>query len=150
MFRHSINFKTKVYPCFLITKRTFKSCATSLKSFSISKWYRNIWIPKLVEPPYSHVTQVGDPVLRQISDPVPDEFITSKEINFLITTMINVLRKYECVGLAAPQVGISLRIIVMEFSEKLKGKFSPAVYKTRQMETLPLTVIYYLILCFSI
>lgn len=44
------------------------------------------------------------------------------------------------VGLAAPQIGVGLRIIVMESSEQLKEKYPAAVYKARGCEILPMTV----------
>lgn len=108
------------------------------KSFQI--WYQSLWVPKVLEPPYRHIVQIGDPVLRQRASPVPVEAITSKNVQFFIQNMITVLRKYKAVGLSAPQIGISLRVIVMEFTEKTKCEFSIELQKTRQMEVLPLTV----------
>lgn len=54
--------------------------------------------------------------------------------------MENVLNAYRLVGIAAPQIGISLRIILIQFKENLKENFTPEVYRARQMQTLPLTV----------
>uniref|UniRef100_A0A1A9VTU1 Peptide deformylase n=1 Tax=Glossina austeni TaxID=7395 RepID=A0A1A9VTU1_GLOAU len=71
---------------------------------------------------------------------VPEEAIKEPEIADFVDQMIKMLRKYNCVGIAAPQIGISLRIIVMECKENLKEKFSKEVYLAREMSTLPLTV----------
>ncbi|CAD7084721.1 unnamed protein product [Hermetia illucens] len=120
-------------------KRLFRTSATNLTGFK--KWYRGLWEPKMVGPPYSHVTQIGDPILRKKSEPVPTEAVKSNEMNLLIEQMIDVLRKYELVGVAAPQIGIGLRIIAMEFREDLVKKFPPAVYGARQMSPLPMTVV---------
>lgn len=102
--------------------------------------YREFWAPKVTEPPYQHAVQVGDPVLRRKCDPVPDEGIGSPEIKFLISLMTNVMHKYKCVGLAAPQIGIPLRVVALEFKAEYKKDFSPEVIRTRNMQELPLTV----------
>ncbi|XP_043654923.1 peptide deformylase, mitochondrial [Drosophila teissieri] len=91
-------------------------------------------------PPYRHFTQIGDPVLRQRAEEVPTEDIDSVEINQIIEGMVKVLRHYDCVGVAAPQVGIPLRIIVMEFREGKQEQFKPEIYEERKMSTLPLAV----------
>lgn len=54
--------------------------------------------------------------------------------------MEQVLHDYRLFGLAAPQIGVSLRIILMEFKENLKENFTPEVYKARDMAPMPLTV----------
>lgn len=71
---------------------------------------------------------------------VPVEKIKSDEIQQLIKQMKSVLNDYELVGLAAPQIGISSRIIIMEASERLIEKYPKEVYNSRQMSILPLTV----------
>ncbi|XP_058460258.1 peptide deformylase, mitochondrial-like isoform X2 [Malaya genurostris] len=114
---------------------------TTSQLTSFARWYRGLWEKgPLNEPPYNHVTQIGDPVLRQKSSLVPPEAVTSPEVRLLVKLMTDVMRKYDCVGLAAPQIGISLRILVMEFKEKLRDEYTSIEYKTREMNTLPLTV----------
>lgn len=54
--------------------------------------------------------------------------------------MKNVLEAYNLVGLASPQVGISLRVFIMSFGEHLKQKFKPEIYAAKEMSTLPFTV----------
>lgn len=124
------------YP--LVFVRNFFQSARQEKSFKAK--YREFWTPKSIEPPFQHAVQVGDPVLRRKCDPVPTDGINSKEIKFLITLMTNVMREYKCVGLAAPQIGIPLRVIALEFKEEYKQDFAPDVQKTRNMHELPLTV----------
>lgn len=118
--------------------RNFHLSARQEKSFKAK--YREFWTPKSIEPPFQHAVQVGDPVLRRKCDPVPADGITSKEIKFLITLMTNVMQKYKCVGLAAPQIGIPLRVITLEFKEEYKKDFASDVLQTRNMHALPLTV----------
>jgi peptide deformylase len=57
------------------------------------------------------VTRIGDPTLRRIAEPVPDP--AAPEITALATSMIDTMIEAPGVGLAAPQVGRSLRLIVM-------------------------------------
>ncbi|EDW13780.1 peptide deformylase, mitochondrial [Drosophila mojavensis] len=91
-------------------------------------------------PPYNHFTQIGDPVLRIRSDEVSPERLDSKEILGIVDQMVKVLRHYDCVGVAAPQLGVPLRIIAMEFREEKREQFTPEVYLQRKMSTLPLSV----------
>lgn len=82
----------------------------------------------------------GDPILRLNAQEVPVEKIKSDEIQNVIQQMKKVLRDYNLVGIAAPQIGVSQRIIIMEFKEDLVKTFPLDVYKNRQMETFPMTV----------
>jgi len=91
-------------------------------------------------PPYRHFTQIGDPVLRQKAEEVSPEEIDSLEIDLIIDRMVKVLRHYDCVGVAASQIGIPKRIIVMEFREGKQEQFKPEIYEERKMSTLPLAV----------
>lgn len=124
---------------------TFHTSSCSQKSFK--NWYRGLWIPRKTEPPYGHITQIGDPVLRQKSAPVPLDAIKSKELNLFIDQLIDVMRSYKLVGIAAPQIGIPLKVIIMEFSDHMRDEFTAEVYKIRQMETLPLQVFGYCTMC---
>lgn len=57
------------------------------------------------------IVKIGDPVLRQTSRPV--EKITPRTIQ-LLDDMIETMRAADGVGLAAPQVGVLRRIVVIE------------------------------------
>ena len=57
------------------------------------------------------IVKVGDPVLRSISRPV--ENITPRTLQ-LIDDMVDTMRAADGVGLAAPQVGVLRRIVVIE------------------------------------
>lgn len=103
--------------------------------------YKSIFNPKPVRPPFLHVCQVGDPVLRSEAKPVEVEHLNNPEIKQVILQMKQVMKRYDSVGLAAPQIGMPLRILLLEFSPKRKEQFGPEVYTAREMSTLPLTVI---------
>jgi peptide deformylase len=60
------------------------------------------------------IVNVPDPVLRRKAHKVT-EF--DKEFQTLVTNMIETLRKAPGVGLAAPQVAQSLRLVVVEYAE---------------------------------
>ncbi|KAH8382372.1 hypothetical protein KR009_003215 [Drosophila setifemur] len=92
-------------------------------------------------PPYRYFTQIGDPVLRQKAEAVPPQDIDTPEMGQIIDRMVKVLRHYDCVGVAAPQVGVPLRIIVMEFREGKREQYKPEIYAERKMSTLPLAVL---------
>jgi peptide deformylase len=57
------------------------------------------------------VRRYGDPVLRQVAKLVPE---VTPEIKTLIADMVDTMWQQVGVGLAAPQIGVSLRIFVMD------------------------------------
>jgi peptide deformylase len=60
---------------------------------------------------------MGDPVLRQEAREVTAEELAGAEVQQLIDDMIETMRAANGAGLAAPQVGVSLRIAVIEVRE---------------------------------
>ena len=60
------------------------------------------------------ILQVGDPVLRQKCTPVK---VFDGELAALLDDMKETLRKAEGAGLAAPQVGVPLRVVVVDVEE---------------------------------
>ncbi|XP_029953032.1 peptide deformylase, mitochondrial [Salarias fasciatus] len=91
-------------------------------------------------PPYSHVCQVGDPVLRSHAAAVDPAAITGPEIQRVIGRLVKVMRKLECVGLSAPQIGVPLRILVLEYPEEMLQESSPAAQELRGLSAQPLRV----------
>jgi len=57
------------------------------------------------------VVRIGDPVLRRVASPIVDP--TDPAIRTLADSMVETMIQAPGVGLAAPQVGQSLRLIVM-------------------------------------
>src|SRR4051794_38875979 len=70
------------------------------------------------------VVQVGDPVLRHPASEVEAAAIASPFVQDLIASMVDTMRGMNAVGLAAPQVGESLRIVVMEDRPEAVEKLS--------------------------
>jgi peptide deformylase len=58
------------------------------------------------------IARMGHPVLRRVADPVPDP--TAPEIRRLVRDMLQTLEDIGGVGLAAPQVHVSKRVVIFE------------------------------------
>ncbi len=63
------------------------------------------------------IREMGDPVLREVAREVGAEELAGAEIQRLIDDMIETMRAADGAGLAAPQVGVALRIAVIEVRE---------------------------------
>ncbi len=75
----------------------------------------------------------GDEILKKKSREVPKEDILSDKIQVLIDDMIETMHKYNGVGLAAVQVGILKRVIVIDLYDD-KGPIvliNPVIIKTK-------------------
>ena len=60
------------------------------------------------------ILRLGHPILRQVARPVTEAELPSPEVQALIDDMVETMRAADGAGLAAPQVGESLRICVIE------------------------------------
>ena len=60
------------------------------------------------------IRQVGELVLRQKSRPLSVEEISSQYVRHLIESMRETMHDAPGVGLAAPQIGIPLELVVIE------------------------------------
>ena len=58
------------------------------------------------------VARLGHPVLRRVADPVPPEALGAADTQRLIDDMLETMAEYDGVGLAAPQVHVSQRLVV--------------------------------------
>lgn len=63
------------------------------------------------------IVLLGDPVLRREADPVPHEEIDD-ELRALVADMFETMYHAEGIGLAAPQIGISRRILVIDVRDE--------------------------------
>jgi peptide deformylase len=78
------------------------------------------------------IVQVGDPVLRRAARRLKVEEIVSDEIQALIGLLRETMRDAPGVGLAAPQVGVSLQIAVIEDKEEYLKDISPEQLAERE------------------
>jgi peptide deformylase len=76
----------------------------------------------------------GDPVLREVAKPVPE---ITKNVLKLLDDMAETMYDAEGVGLAAPQVGISKRIIVIDCGDGLIEMINPEILEKSGEQTGP-------------
>jgi peptide deformylase len=74
---------------------------------------------------------VGHPVLRQKAKRVSQ---VDKPIQRLVDDMIETMRAAPGVGLAAPQIGVPLRLAVIEVEDKVTVLINPEIIKTSPAE----------------
>jgi peptide deformylase len=75
---------------------------------------------------------MGHPLLRQVAQPLQPEEIGSEALRHLVADMVDTLHDYGGIGLAAPQIGESLRLAIIE----IEG--GPTRYG--ELAPMPLTV----------
>jgi peptide deformylase len=78
------------------------------------------------------VARMGHPVLREIAEEVRPSEIRTPEFQGLVDSLIETMREYDGAGLAAPQVHVSRRVVVMEVEQNPRYPDAPP---------LPLTVL---------
>lgn len=79
-----------------------------------------------------NIRELGDDVLRKTSKPVAE--VTPK-IKQLIGDMLDTMYEADGVGLAAPQVGILKRIVVIDIGEGPIIMINPEIIETRDSQT---------------
>jgi peptide deformylase len=68
------------------------------------------------------VARMGHPVLRARAKPIPPGEIKAPRLQQLIDDMLETMREYQGVGLAAPQVHVGLRLFVAGFPPKRRDE----------------------------
>lgn len=86
------------------------------------------------------IVQTGDPVLRSAAQDVPVERIATPEFQALITRMIATMRAAPGVGLAAPQIGVPWRVLVLEDREELMAALTAKEREERERLPVPVRV----------
>lgn len=87
------------------------------------------------------IVQAGDPVLRKQSRPLTKEEIVSPSIQVLIDLMRDTMRAAPGVGLAAPQIGKSIQLAVIEDPAGTVSDLSADELAARQRVSIPFHVI---------
>jgi len=77
------------------------------------------------------IRKAGDKVLKEIAEPVAR---VDKKIRKLIDDMAQTMYNADGVGLAAPQVGVSLRVIVLDVDDELIELINPIIIKSEGCE----------------
>jgi peptide deformylase len=92
-----------------------------------------------VEAP--RIVQVGDPVLRSPAATVDLNTVRTPEMQHLIAGMVAAMRRAPGIGLAAPQVGVSKRVVVMEDRPDMTADLPREVLLEREREPSALRVL---------
>src|SRR5690348_11241147 len=87
------------------------------------------------------IVQAGEPALRQPARQLSPEEIRGAEIQQLIEWMRETMRDAPGVGLAAPQVGLSLQLAVIEDPADLQRAMAPEKLAERGRRPVPFHVI---------
>jgi peptide deformylase len=87
------------------------------------------------------IVQVGHPVLRQRARELSVDEIGSPSIQQLIADMRETMRAAPGVGLAAPQIGESLQLVVIEDPAEYQAKLTPEELAAREREAVPFHVL---------
>lgn len=94
-----------------------------------------------METPANPIVQTGDPVLRTRAPEVSREEIATPEFQALVQRMISAMREAPGVGLAAPQLGISKRVLVLEDRAELMASLTEAERAERERVPVPVRVV---------
>ncbi|MFM8355183.1 MAG: peptide deformylase [Gammaproteobacteria bacterium] len=78
------------------------------------------------------ILRMGHPLLRQVAEPVPAHAFGSPALQALIEDLVDTLADVGGIGLAAPQIGVSLRVAILQF------RGGPTRYG--ELAPMPLTV----------
>jgi peptide deformylase len=87
------------------------------------------------------IRQVGELVLRQKSRPLSVEEIGSQYVRHLVESMRETMHDAPGVGLAAPQIGIPLQLVVIEDTPEAIQRLSPEQATERERRPVPFQVL---------
>ena len=87
------------------------------------------------------IVQAGDPVLRKQSRPLTKDEIRGASTQLLIELMRDTMREAPGVGLAAPQIGKSIQLAVIEDRADYLDRFSADELAQYQRTAIPFHVI---------
>jgi peptide deformylase len=87
------------------------------------------------------IIQCGDPVLRRAAEPVDPADLRTARLRRLIAQMRATMEAAPGVGLAAPQVGVSLQLAVMQDDPERWGHLNEEERAARERDALPFTVL---------
>jgi peptide deformylase len=87
------------------------------------------------------IVQVGDPVLRQRAREITRDELASPAMQDMIARMRETMRDAPGVGLAAPQIGESLQLAVIEDPPQLHASMTPAQLAERERAAVPFHVL---------
>ncbi|KAL1340425.1 hypothetical protein AAHE18_09G013100 [Arachis hypogaea] len=104
-------------------------------------WFLGLTDSKNKKMGLPETVKAGDPVLHEPAEDVDPNEVRSERIQKIIDDMIRVMRKAPGVGLAAPQIGVPLRIIVLEDTTEYIGYAPKEEVKAQDRRPFELLVI---------
>ncbi|KAL2714545.1 hypothetical protein V1478_015730 [Vespula squamosa] len=123
---------------------TFRPWKNEIRSFvnmrKIRRAFRRFVYQSESKPPYFHITQVGDPVLRTPTLPVNLEVIQFFQFQMVMKQMKVIMEIYNTFGLSACQIGLPWKVFMIQITEKHLKEVSENLIKIREMEVIPLQV----------
>ncbi|XP_071568043.1 peptide deformylase, mitochondrial [Temnothorax nylanderi] len=90
--------------------------------------------------PYTHICQVGDPVLRARAIKIEPEVVRMADFQQVITRLMNVMRTYKMYSLSGPQIGLPWQIFAIDCTEKSMRGIEESVRKAQEMSVVPMTI----------
>jgi peptide deformylase len=102
--------------------------------FDLDAWLHDLETTGAPPP----IVQAGALVLRRRALEVPKALLGTPSLLKLLDVMVEVMRAAPGVGLAAPQIGVPLRIYVAEDQAERLARASAEVLETRKRGPLPL------------
>ncbi|XP_030313628.1 peptide deformylase, mitochondrial [Calypte anna] len=92
-------------------------------------------------PPFAVPCQAGAPVLRAAAAAVGPERWGGPEVRGLAAALTAGLRRWPCLGLSAPQLGVPLRVFAAELTPERCSRYPPEFRRAHRIEPFPLRVI---------
>ena len=80
-------------------------------------------------------------MLRIKCDPVNPSDINTEHIQSVITAMKYALKRFDGVGISAPQVGVPLQIMMVQFTSSQLNCWTEDMQQSREMEVIPLKIL---------
>ena len=134
---------TAMFNCTNIVSR----CVSDIKKSSVhyyslhkvKKVFSKYFPTKQPEPPYNHMCQLGDPVLRTKATPVDTKVIQTHEFQKALGYLERVMTKHKLLGISAPQIGLPWQVCAIEVTQQSLNSIDPEIQKLCEMEIVPLT-----------
>jgi peptide deformylase len=93
------------------------------------------------DPGLLPIVECGDPVLRRPAEPVRPADLGTSELRLLVARMRATMEAAPGVGLAAPQVGVSIQLAVLRDGPERWGRLTEDERIARERTGLPFTVL---------
>ena len=125
-----------------------RECLHTYSRSSFLSRISNALYTKKLKAPYTHIVQIGDPVLRTPTKPANIDRIGSPEIQNLVQNMRTVLEKYDSFGISAPQLGLPISVFAVQCTNRQISSVDSSVVKSKGMvEKHTTTSVNYLLYC---